>query len=102
MKKVVILSFVFALLLAPLATFAADGPMGGDLFKAKCAACHGPNGEGKAAMKTPDLKSDAVQKKTDTELHDFIATGAKHDFSKKGLSDEQIKSLVTFIRGLKK
>lgn len=32
---------------------AADG---GAVFGAKCAACHGANGEGKAAMKTAPLK----------------------------------------------
>jgi mono/diheme cytochrome c family protein len=98
MKRFIVLLFVLALIVAPITMSAQTG---GDLFKAKCAACHGPNGEGKAALKTPDLKTDAVQKKTDAELKTFIATGAKHDFTKKGLTDEQIDSLVKFIRGLK-
>ena len=98
MKRFIVLLFVLALIVAPLTMSAQTG---GDLFKAKCAACHGPNGEGKAAMKTPDLKTDAVQKKSDAELKTFISTGAKHDFTKKGLTDEQIDSLVKFIRGLK-
>ncbi len=98
MRNFVILTFVLALIVAPMKMTAQAG---GDLFKAKCAACHGPNGEGKAALKTPAFKSDAVQKKTDAELKTFIATGAKHDFTKKGLTDEQIDSLVKFIRSLK-
>lgn len=98
MKRFIVLLFVLALIVAPITMSAQTG---GDLFKAKCAACHGPNGEGKAAMKTPDLKTDAVQKKSDADLKTFISTGAKHDFSKKGLTDEQIDSLVKFIRGLK-
>ncbi len=98
MKRFIVLLFVLALIVVPLTMSAQTG---GDLFKAKCAACHGPNGEGKAAMKTPDLKTDAVQKKSDAELKTFISTGAKHDFTKKGLTDEQIDSLVKFIRSLK-
>ncbi len=98
MKRFIVLLFVLALIVAP---FTMSAQTGGDLFKAKCAACHGPNGEGKAAMKTPDLKTDAVQKKSDAELKTFISTGAKHDFTKKGLTDEQIDSLVKFIRSLK-
>ncbi len=98
MKRFIVLLFVLALIVVPLTMSAQTG---GDLFKAKCAACHGPNGEGKAALKTPDLKTDAVQKKSDAELKTFISTGAKHDFTKKGLTDEQIDSLVKFIRSLK-
>ena len=76
------------------------------LFKAKCAACHGANGEGKAAMKTTDLGGADVQKKTDAELTTVIsdggAKGASHAYKSKGLTDDQIKSLVSFIRTLKK
>lgn len=76
------------------------------LFKAKCAACHGANGEGKAAMKTTDLGAPDVQKKSDAELTAAIANGpegkASHAFKTKGLTDDQIKSLVAFIRTLKK
>jgi hypothetical protein len=53
------------------------------------------------------LKSDQVQKKTDAELTDMIANGgpgkkAAHAFEKKGLTADQVKELVAFIRSLKK
>jgi mono/diheme cytochrome c family protein len=74
------------------------------LFKAKCAACHGANGEGKPAMKTRALGSPEVQKLTDAELTKAIAVGTKptHAYKSKGLTDDQIKGLVAFIRTLKK
>jgi mono/diheme cytochrome c family protein len=76
------------------------------LYKQKCASCHGANGEGKPAMKTKDLGSAEIQKKTDAQLFDDIANGpagkASHAYKAKGLTDDQIKGLVSFIRTLKK
>ena len=80
---------------------------GGALFKAKCAVCHGANGEGKPALKAPSLTSDEAKKLSDADLTDMIANGGKekratHAFSKKGVNDEQVKALVAFIRELQK
>ena len=101
MKKLVIAVFLVCLILLPLSGWAA-GPNGADLFKAKCAVCHGADGAGKAAMKTPPLGSADVQGKSDKELADFIANNAKHNFAKKGMTPDEINALVTFIRSLKK
>jgi cytochrome c6 len=101
MKKLTIALFLVCLILLPLSSWAA-GPNGADLFKAKCAVCHGADGAGKAAMKTPDLRSDDVQKKSDKELADFVATNAKHNFAKKGMTPDEINAVVSFIRSLKK
>ena len=94
-----------AFVAAPRATPAAED--GAALYKTKCSACHGANGEGKPAMKAPSLVSDEAKKLSDTDLTDMIANGGKekkaaHAFSKKGVSDEQVKALVTYIRELQK
>lgn len=75
-----------------------------ELYKAKCAICHGPNGNAKVPL---NLGSDPVQKMTDQELVAAIATGElpkrpAHSFKDKGLTDEQIRALVAYIRSLKK
>jgi len=80
---------------------------GAALFKAKCAMCHGANGEGKPALKAPSLVSDEAKKMSDADLTDMIANGGKekkatHAFSKKGVTDDQVKALVGFIRELQK
>ena len=101
-SKLVMLVFAIAVafIVMPNLSWAEDGAA---LYKAKCAACHGPDGAGKPAAKIPALNSDDVQKKSDAELTDFIANGgpskkASHSFSQKGLSAEQIKALVAQVR----
>ncbi len=77
------------------------------LYKTKCAACHGPDGKGETAMgkanKLRDLASPDVQKQSDDELSGIISGGkGKMPAYSKSLKPEQIKDLVTYIRGLKK
>lgn len=99
MKKTAILT-LFALVILVGVAPALQGDAA--TYKAKCAMCHGPNGEGKG--KTPSLTTDAVKKMTDEQLTKVIADGngkASHAYKAKGLTDAQIKSLVAFIRGLK-
>jgi len=75
------------------------------LYKAKCAACHGADGSGSPIgkkMGAHDFTTADVQKMSDTELADTIATG-KNKMPKYGsLKPEDIKGLVVYIRTLKK
>jgi len=71
-------------------------------YKAKCAMCHGPNGEGKAALKTKPLKEAAS--KSEADLMKTIENGIPNTSMKgyKGkLTDAQIKELVENIKGQK-
>lgn len=85
--------------------FAADS--GADLFKTKCAMCHGADGKGETAMGKrlgiKDLGSAEVQKQSDTELTSDITKGKGKMPAYEGkLSGDQIQELVKFIRTLKK
>ena len=96
-------ALVFALLFASSAK--AQG--GADLFKSKCAACHGSDGSASTAtgksMKIRDFHSPDVQKQTDAELTEIISAGKGAMPSYKGkLTAEQIKQLVSYIRDLAK
>jgi cytochrome c6 len=82
----------------------ADGT--GD-FKAKCAACHGADGTGSTAtgkaLKVRDLASPDVQSQSDAQLTDIVTNGKNKMPAYKGkLTDDQIKGLVAYIRGLAK
>jgi mono/diheme cytochrome c family protein len=86
------------------ASVRADGA--GD-FKAKCAMCHGADGSGSTAtgkaLKVRDLASPDVQGQTDAQLTDIVANGKNKMPAYKGkLTDDQIKGLVAYVRGLAK
>jgi mono/diheme cytochrome c family protein len=96
MKRTTVFLLITSLILLAVPAMAEDGAA---LYKAKCAACHGPDG---TKMAKANLSSAEVQAKSDADLATFVGTNAKHNFKTKGLSDEQIKSVVTFLRTLKK
>jgi cytochrome c6 len=78
-----------------------------DLFKGKCASCHGPDGAGKTTMgtmlKIRDLRSEDVQKQRDADLNRIIAQGKNKMPAFDGkLKTEQIEQLVAYIRQLGK
>jgi cytochrome c6 len=85
---------------------AQDGPT---LYKTKCAVCHAADGSGSTSMGksmgVKDLRSDEVQKQSDTQLNAAITNGmagGKMPAYKGKLTDDQITELVKFIRTLKK
>jgi mono/diheme cytochrome c family protein len=76
-------------------------------YKAKCAACHAPDGTGSTpagkAMNVRDFHSADVQKETDAELVDIIANGKNKMPKYTGkLSDAEIKDLAAYVRSLGK
>jgi len=77
---------------------------GADLFKSKCAMCHGPDGKGQTPMgknlKLRDLSSADVQKQSDVQLKDIILKG-KGKMPPQKVTDAQAGDLVKFIRTLK-
>jgi mono/diheme cytochrome c family protein len=81
-----------------------DGAPSSATFHTKCAVCHGEDGGGSAVGKTlnvPDLRSPAVQKRSDAELAQMISDGKGGMPSfKDSLSEAQIHGLVTHIRSL--
>ncbi len=101
--KLVILIVAIAValfLIVPSLSWADDGAT---LFKAKCAACHGADLAGKPAAKAPSLVSDDAKKASDADLTDMIANGGKdkkamHAFANKGVTPDQVKMVVSYIR----
>jgi mono/diheme cytochrome c family protein len=81
----------------------ARGAEGGEaLYKAKCAACHGANGEGKPAMKAPGLKGtplDASQL-TDRLLQGQPGAVAPHSKGMPGVKKDQAKAIAKYIKSL--
>ena len=102
-KRIDVVGVALAMLALAVTSIAADEDV--NLFKSKCAMCHGPDGTGKTIMgeklKIPDLHSADVQKKSDADLKTIITKGKnKMPAYETKLSKEQVDSLVTFIRDL--
>ena len=85
----------------------ADEKAGADVYKGKCALCHGPDGKGQTPMgknlKLRDLGSDDVQKAHDSEMKTLIENGKNKMPAFKGkLTDKQIEDVIQYVRSLKK
>jgi mono/diheme cytochrome c family protein len=107
MKKVIlaVLLTAFALfLILPSLSWAQE-----DIYKAKCAGCHGADGNGTAAgkkMGALEFSSPAVQKMSTVDIADFIENGgpqkkASHAFANKGVSAADAAKLATYVKSLK-
>ena len=96
--KITILLLLIALSVSmALPAFAQDGAA---LYKAKCAACHGPEGQGKIGPKlagtslTADQIADVLTKGND-------AKKAPHKKAISGLSPDEAKAVATYVTTLK-
>jgi cytochrome c6 len=100
-------SFIVLALALTFSTSVLAADSGADLYKAKCAMCHGPDGKGETAMGKrlgiKDLASADVQKQSDADLNTVITKGKGKMPGYEGkLTGDQIQELVKFIRTLKK
>jgi cbb3-type cytochrome c oxidase subunit III len=85
---------------------AAQKPDGAAIFKQKCSMCHGPEGKGFPALKTPDFTDPKWQAGiTDEQITDTIKNGKKGTpmpaFAGK-LSDDEIAAVRDYVRSLGK
>jgi mono/diheme cytochrome c family protein len=101
MKKTTMLALLLTAAL-PLVAAADDAA----LYKAKCAMCHGANGDGQTPMGKKmalrDLRSPDVRKQSDADLTKIVADGkGKMPGYSAKLKPEEIKGLVAHMRTLK-
>jgi mono/diheme cytochrome c family protein len=79
---------------------------GSKIYADKCSSCHAKDGSGNStrgkAMKAPDLRSPEIAKKTDKQLIDGFSKPAAHRGMKKQLGVENLRLVVTHLRGFKK
>ena len=106
--KNVVRVFLAVLTFALVSTTWSFAEGAADMYKSKCAVCHGATGAGDTAMgksmKIRDLGSADVQKQSDAELATIIGTGKGKmpGYESKGVTKDQINDLVKYIRTLKK
>ena len=109
MKKMILLAAMFGLA-AALSAKAADAKENWDTL---CAKCHGADGKGDTKMGQKLGAKDFTDAKVQADLKDAAATKAIKEGLKSAddktlmkpfdsLSDDEIKALVAYVRGLKK
>jgi len=96
-KFIVMLVVCILVISVALPAFAADGAA---VYKAKCAACHGPEGQGKVgpAVKGSSLSADQI---TDLLTKGADAKKAPHKKAVAGLSADDAKAVAEYVKTLK-
>lgn len=109
MKKIILLAALFGL----AATLSTQGAEAKENWTTLCAKCHGADGKGDTKMGQKLGCKDFTDAKVQGELKDDAATKAIKEGLKSSedktlmkpfdtLSDDEIKALVAYVRGLKK
>jgi cytochrome c6 len=103
MKLFISMLVVTLVLATGLPAVAQDSPEA--LYKSKCQVCHGADGKGTAAgqkMGVRDFHSPEVAKQSDAQMIELTKKGkGKMPAFDGKLTDDQIKSLIKYIRTLK-
>lgn len=98
LTKFVVLFVIFTLALSiAVPAFAADGAA---TYKAKCAGCHGPEGQGKVG---PAVKGTALSA---DQINDLLTKGedakkAPHKKAISSLTPEDAKAVADYVKTLK-
>jgi mono/diheme cytochrome c family protein len=99
MKIICVIAALAVLITIPLSVLSAEG--GAELYKSKCAACHGDKGEGKP----PSMPALNSTKKTADQIVTFLMKGesgkSMHGQAFNDVSEEQAKAIASFIKTLK-
>ena len=98
MRKLFVLLLVVCLAVSvALPAFAADGAT---VYKTKCAACHGPEGQGKIgpAVKGSTLSADQI---TDLLSKGNDAKKAPHKKAIAGVAGDDAKAVAEYVKTLK-
>jgi cytochrome c553 len=109
-KTILKLAAIICVSTAVTAAFAADAK---ELWEKNCAKCHGSDGKGQTKTAQKFGVKDYTDAKVQGELKDDAATKAIKEGLKdkdgkqlmkpaEGLSDDDIKALVNYLRSLKK
>ena len=106
LRTTLLLLAVAAVFYTLRAASAAPEVNAGDIFKQKCAMCHGPDGKGIKMINTPDFTSAKWQASvTDSTIVDTIKNGKKGTAMPPWgdkLKPEEVTALLHYIRSLKK
>jgi mono/diheme cytochrome c family protein len=102
MRNVCAIVIVIMLVAVPLSLWPQNAPDGAQIYKDRCASCHGAKGEGLTAVKIPPVKGTSM---TNEKIIDLIAKGlggkTVHATPIVNLNDGEIKAVAKYVKSLK-
>lgn len=102
MRNACAIAIAVMLATVPFSLWSQNKPDGAQIYKDRCASCHGAKGEGLPAVKIPAVKGTAMTVKQITEL---IATGVGgktvHATPIVNLNDAEINAVSVYVKSLK-
>jgi cytochrome c553 len=102
MKNICMIAVLALIMVSPLWLWSGDEANGAQLYKTKCAMCHGANGEGKPAAEMPALKGVSLSvEKLVTYLTKGESGKGIHENPVNDLSAEQAKLVAEYVKTLK-
>jgi mono/diheme cytochrome c family protein len=105
--QTIVISAVLAAFLAG-AVAAADAKAGAAVYEKSCKSCHGADGTPNAAVskmmkvEMRDLKSPAVQSRSDAELKKVVTDGEGKMKASASVTGASADNVVAYVRSLKK
>lgn len=102
MKNICVIMIATMLVAVPLSLWSQNAPDGAEIFKTRCAACHGGKGEGTLAGKIPAVKGTSL---TVEKLVAFITKGeggkTVHATPIVNINDDEAKAVAEYVKSLK-
>ena len=90
------------LVVVPLSLWSQNGPDGAQLYKSKCAACHGDKGEGNPDIEMPAVKGTSM---TAEKLLTYLTKGESgktiHGTPIVNIKDDEAKAIAKYVKSLK-
>ena len=102
MNKICVIVVAALIVPVPVSLWSQSGIAGAEIFKTRCAACHGAQGEGTLAGKIPPVKGLTL---TVNKFVAFITKGeggkTVHATPIVNIDDNQAKALAEYAKSLK-
>ena len=102
MKNICAIVIAALLIAAPLSLWSVDPPDGAQIFKTRCASCHGSKGEGALAGKIPAVKGTSMNVE---KLVAFITKGlggkTVHATPIVNINNDEAQAVAKFVKSLK-
>jgi mono/diheme cytochrome c family protein len=102
MKKTCVFASAVLIVVIPLSLWSQNTNTGAEIFKTRCAACHGTKGEGTLAGKIPAIKGTAL---TVPKLVAFITKGeggkTVHATPIVNINDNEANAVAEYVKNLK-